>query len=71
MVYRAKQPPDAADEQRQKSVDNAETEEADVNLTIKVRRLQRLHWLIEAKKQGTSLTAAITAALNERFGTPG
>lgn len=42
-----------------------------VNLTIKVTRSQRLHWLIEAKKQGTSLTAAITEALNERFGTPG
>ena len=40
------------------------------NLTIKVRKRQRLHWLIEAKKQGTSLTAAITDALNKRFGTP-
>lgn len=41
-----------------------------VNLTIKVHKRQRLHWLIEAKKQGTSLTAAITEALNERFGVP-
>ncbi len=40
------------------------------NLTIKVQKRQRLHWLIEAKKQGTSLTAAITDALNQRFGTP-
>lgn len=41
-----------------------------VNLTIKVHKRQRLHWLIEAKKQGTSLTAAIMEALNERFGAP-
>ncbi len=38
------------------------------NLTIRVQKRQRLHWLIEAKKQGTSLTSAITDALNERFG---
>jgi len=41
-----------------------------VNLTIKVQREQRLHWLIEAKKQKTSLTAAIVEALNARFGSP-
>jgi|GEM_PF-1411873 len=41
-----------------------------VNLTIKVYKRQRLHWLIEAKKQGTSLTAAIIEALNGRFGEP-
>ncbi len=53
-------------------VDNIRAEESQsVNLTIKVHKRQRLHWLIEAKKQGTSLTAAITEALNERFGTPG
>jgi hypothetical protein len=40
------------------------------NLTIKVHKRYRLHWLIEAKKQGTSLTAAITEALNARFGAP-
>ncbi len=41
-----------------------------VNFTIKVQREQRLHWLIEAKKQKTSLTAAIVEALNARFGSP-
>ena len=40
------------------------------NLTIKVHRRLRLHWLIEAKKQGTSLTATIIDALNQKFGTP-
>jgi len=41
-----------------------------VNLSIKVAKAQRLHWLLESKKQGTSLTEAITAALNARFGRP-
>lgn len=50
---------------------NIKAEESQsANLTIKVNKRQRLHWLIEAKKQGTSLTAAITDALNKRFGTP-
>lgn len=49
---------------------SAASEAQFVNLTIKVQRQQRLHWLIEAKKQGTSLTAAITEALNTRFGGP-
>ena len=40
------------------------------NLTIKVSKRQRRHWLIEAKKQDTSLTAAIVEALNARFGQP-
>lgn len=46
-----------------------EPEEA-ANLTIKVSKRQRRHWLIEAKKQDTSLTAAIVEALNARFGQP-
>ena len=41
-----------------------------VNLTIKVPKTLRRHWLIEAKRQDTSLTAAITEALNARFGEP-
>jgi hypothetical protein len=40
-----------------------------VNLSIQVRKRDRLHWLIEAKKRGTSLKAAIEEALNGRFGT--
>ncbi len=46
-----------------------ESKEA-ANLTIKVSKRQRRHWLIEAKKQDTSLTAAIVEALNARFGQP-
>ena len=40
------------------------------HLTVRVSKRQRLHWLIEAKKQGTSLTAAIVDALSARFGNP-
>ena len=40
-------------------------------MTVRVSRRHRLHWLISAKQQGTSLTAAITDALNARFGEPG
>ena len=50
--------------------DNSVAEVSFANLTIRVQRNQRLHWLIEAKKQGTSLTAAIIEALNARFGSP-
>lgn len=39
-------------------------------MTVRVFRRHRLHWLISAKKQRTTLTAAITEALNARFGEP-
>jgi hypothetical protein len=42
----------------------------EVNLSIKVAELRRRHWVSEAKKQGTSLTAAIIEALSKRFGEP-
>jgi len=46
------------------------TEDLMVNLSIKVSKSQRLHWLLEAKKQDTSLTDAIIGALSARFGNP-
>lgn len=53
---------------------NAETKqgviEEGVNLSIKVPKSRRQHWAAEAKRQGTTLTAAITEALNEKFGEP-
>ena len=45
--------------------------ELDVNLSIKVPKSRRQHWAAEAKRQGTTLTAAITEALSARFGEPG
>lgn len=47
-----------------------QTDEKAVNLSIKVPVDLRRHWVSEAKKQGTTLTAEITAALNKKFGTP-
>jgi hypothetical protein len=44
--------------------------EPDVNLSIKVNAARRRHWAAEAKRRGTTLTAAITEALSERFGEP-
>lgn len=46
-------------------------EEAElVNLSIKVPKALRRHWVAEAKRQDTSLTAAIVEALSTRFGAP-
>lgn len=49
--------------------DQVESGEA-VNLSIKVPKSRRQHWAAEAKRQGTTLTAAITEALSQRFGEP-
>lgn len=49
----------------------AETQsEPDVNLSIKVAAARRRHWAAEAKRQGVTLTAAITEALSKKFGEP-
>ena len=45
--------------------------EKDVNLSIKVPKSRRQHWAAEAKRQGTTLTAAIIEALSQKFGEPG
>ncbi len=42
----------------------------EVNLSIKVAKSRRQHWVAEAKRQGTSLTAVITEALSAKFGEP-
>jgi hypothetical protein len=62
---------------KQESKKNAKPEdgqgiasEPDVNLSIKVAVARRRHWAAEAKRQGTTLTAAITEALSQRFGEP-
>lgn len=41
-----------------------------VNLSIKVPENLRRHWVAEAKRQGTSITAEVTDALNKKFGLP-
>lgn len=44
--------------------------EPDVNLSIKVAAARRRHWAAEAKRNGTTLTAAISEALSKKFGEP-
>lgn len=42
----------------------------EVNLSIKVPKTLRRHWVSEAKRQDTTITAVIIGALKERFGEP-
>lgn len=55
---------------RKPEVRQATQPEQDVNLSIKVPKSRRQHWAAEAKRRGTTLTAAITEALSSRFGEP-
>lgn len=48
----------------------AKIEDREVNLSIKVSEVRRRHWVVEAKRQGTSLTAVILESLSKRFGEP-
>lgn len=41
-----------------------------VNLSIKVPESARRHWVSEAKRQGTTLTAVIMESLTKTFGLP-
>lgn len=54
----------------QTSVEQGSLPEPDVNLSIKVNAARRRRWAAEAKRQGTTLTAAITEALSAKFGEP-
>lgn len=56
---------------RKPEVEQGTTSESEVNLSIKVAKSRRQHWAAEAKRQGTTLTAAITEALSRKFGEPG
>ena len=44
--------------------------EPEVNLCVKVPKSLRQHWAAESKRQGTTMTAVIMAALSDRFGKP-
>lgn len=56
--------------QKTRKTDDERVLEPDVNLSIKVAATRRRHWAAEAKRQGITLTAAITEALSQRFGEP-
>lgn len=49
---------------------NPDMAEKMVNLCVKVPQSLRQHWAAEAKRQGTTMTAVITEALNQKFGKP-
>ncbi len=55
---------------RKPETEQENNSERGVNLSIKVPKSRRQHWAAEAKRQGTTLTAAITDALSTRFGEP-
>jgi hypothetical protein len=55
---------------RKAGADKGDGADLDVNLSIKVAASRRRHWAAEAKRRGTTLTAAITEALSEKFGEP-
>lgn len=55
---------------RKPEAGQTDEQEPDVNLSIKVPKARRQHWAAEAKRQGTTLTAAITEALIAKFGEP-
>lgn len=55
---------------RKPEIRQKEEKEPDVNLSIKVAAARRRHWAAEAKRRGTTLTAAITEALSVKFGEP-
>lgn len=48
-----------------------EVVDEDVNLSIRVPKSLRRHWVAEAKRHDTSITAVVTEALKARFGEPG
>lgn len=58
------------DENRNTGIPAKQDDEKGVNLSIKVPENLRRHWSAEAKREGISITAVITEALNNRFGKP-
>ena len=61
--------PDSQNDRLQNEAPGKIVEEM-VNLSIRVPKRLRMHWVAEAKRHDTSITAVITEALNARFGTP-
>lgn len=74
IIGKAKQtskPEDQISGNTEQEVPSQSTEvEKMVNLCVKVPQSLRQHWAAEAKRQGTTMTAVITEALNQKFGKP-
>jgi hypothetical protein len=58
------------DPKKDKKKETEQSADEEVNLSIKVAKSRRQHWAAEAKRQGITLTSAITEALSTRFGEP-
>jgi hypothetical protein len=56
--------------ENQKTIPVNEMPEPEVNLSIKVPKALRRHWVAEAKRHDTTVTAAIIEALKAKFGEP-
>lgn len=52
------------------AIPSHELPQPDVNMTIKVPKAWRQHWVSKAKGEGSTLTAVIIDALTERYGRP-
>jgi len=72
LIEQARKQGNQKQEENQKSdkPDNQTVADPDVNLCTKVPLSLRRHWSAEAKRRGVTLTAVITTALTEAFGTP-
>lgn len=57
-------------ETKAKPIKSPDQPERVTSLTVKVPDSLRVHWLIEAKRRGTSLSAIIVKHLSEELGTP-
>lgn len=76
-IIREARKPENQNTVKPENLKDSKPEEADfaeddpyVNLSIKVRLSWRSHWVAEAKRSRTSLTADIVEALTRKYGNP-
>ncbi|NCR15354.1 MAG: hypothetical protein GPJ24_22385 [Microcystis aeruginosa SX13-11] len=69
LIKKAREPNTGLPESQNTSLPENQNE-PEVNLCVKVPKSLRQHWAAEAKRQGTTMTAVIMAALSDRFGKP-
>ncbi len=70
IIEKARKPENQKTRKPINSKEGAKEAGREVNLSIKVSEFRRRHWAAESKRQGITLTAAITEALSKRFGEP-
>ena len=71
LIEEARKEDGASKPSKQKAIKPASQQDIEyVNLTIKVQREHRQHWVAEAKREGTSMVAVIQEALEKKYGLP-